>query len=346
MALQTIPGGLWLNPPWGGLALPPTFGTSAINSTTARNGKVFVVGTTGNIHKVGFKVLGAITPNQCEVRVETVGADGLPTGTLVATNTKASFTPAASTWFLLTLTADAAVTRGQLVAIVIQPTGTAPDITINDINGSYGGSFPYSGRYSGTVWSMSSDMPMVATEYSDGSYPHHANCWPVQTVQNLTFNSTTTPDEKGIKFRTPFPGVLEGFWMFVDGDGDFSVKLYEDTTLVETVVWDKDYRNNLTSAAAPYWMTFAANHNTTTNTWYRLTVVPAGATNVSLVEFTVNTSAIMAAMPGGGNLIATSRTDAGAFTDTDTTFPMIGPRYAGFDDGVQTAVPHNYAWVG
>ncbi len=343
MALQTIPGGLWLSPPWMA-TLPPTFTTTSITSTTGKNGKVFQVGKTGNIHKVGFRITSATTPNQCEVRVETVGADGLPTGTLVATNTKASFTPAANTWFLLTLTADAPVTYGQLVAIVIQPTGTAPSIAVSDINGSYGGAFPYTGRFATATWTMGQDMPLVATEYDDGSYPFHMQCWPIDGINNTTFNSGTTPDEKGIAFSTPFPGVIEGCWVFVDGDGDFNVVLYEGTSVLETLVWDKDYRAGTT--ASGYWLTFLSHHNTTANTVYRITVLPTSATNVSLVEFTVNASAILTGMPGGGAIYGTTRTNAGAFTDSNTTWPLIGPRYAGFDDGLQIAVPSNYAWVG
>ena len=73
------------------------------------------------------------------------------------------------------------------------------------------------------------------------------------------------------------------------------------------------------------------------DTTYRLAVKPTTATNVSLYSFSVNAAAIMAAFVGGTQWYQSTRTDAGAWTDSTTNCPFIGLHLSQLDDGAGAA---------
>ena len=72
----------------------------------------------------------------------------------------------------------------------------------------------------------------------------------------------------------------------------------------------------------------------TANTYYRLVVKPTTANNITVVDYTFASVALMDAISGGQYCHKTERTDAGAWTDTTTRRPWMGFLIDQLDDGV------------
>jgi hypothetical protein len=77
----------------------------------------------------------------------------------------------------------------------------------------------------------------------------------------------------------------------------------------------------------------------------RLTKRPDSASNTSVCEFTCP-SGLSAALPGGGAMVYTSRTDAGAWTDTADKVAAIGLILSALSDNTGGARPRARGWVG
>ena len=345
MAYTSIPGGLWFPNRWTTQTVPTIASSSLMSATTHKCGLVCHAPKAGNIRKILFRMGTGAGVASMNMRVETVNASGQPSGTLVNAGASGTFTPAANTDFSVTLGTDATVTRGQLIAVIITGGASAPNNRLATTNAVLNGNFPYLAYFS-TAWSFFGDTPVMAFEYDDGSYAHVAGVWPVNAVNNATFNSGSTPDEKGIKFRFPFGCKIDALWFHADTDANFDLKLYDSdgSTVLETVTWDSDYRE--VTAAATSAVALTAERTLAANTWYRLTALP-GASNISIVDYTVFSAAAREACQGGANIMGASRTDAGAWTDETTTMRLMGVRVSQIDfPSGGSAGPYAFAMAG
>ena len=75
-------------------------------------------------------------------------------------------------------------------------------------------------------------------------------------------------------------------------------------------------------------------------------VVFTGHRKLELMEFDVNSASLMEAIEGGQLFHHTSRTDAGAWTQTTTKRPLIALRVSAIDNGVGTANIIGFAMMG
>lgn len=343
MPMQTIKGGAWIpnRPPHLSAAL--SFTTVSLNSTDAKlafiiqNPKRALDPVTGNpitITKVCFYVLNS-SGGSFDIRLETVNATtGHPTGTLWALNTnKVQSLPVG--WQTTTLDAAADVPVGEYLAIVIvRQSGSADFATINP--SACAQEFPYSDNYISTIWTKLQNCPVCALGYSDGSYEVVQGAWPIQAVNNVSFNSTTSPfNQRGLRFKVPFPTRAVGAWVWADIDGDANLRLYDNVavplvpTPLATVSLDKDRRFGPTYARQVYY--FDAKVALIPQVEYFLALEP-GATSVILNEVDVNSAAVMDAMDGGREFHFAGRTGTGAFTMTATKRPMMGLIFDRFSD--------------
>lgn len=309
-----------------------TIGSLTIDAGDEKAAFVFRAPKAGNIDRVAFRTATVTTGATVDVRLETVGTDGNPTGTLAGTNTNGSKVIANGdddAWIETTLTAAAAVTRGQLLALVI----VNPSVSPGNLNiARFGGEgFPYALNYT-TSWQTktSSTLPM-AVRYDDTTYPRVWGAQPFATLAQTSVTTATTPDEVGNKFTVPFPCKAEGAWVAANvsnTSGDFTVRLYDGSNNVlasatidmnqqgaelHRVVWDTE----VTLAIA---------------TTYRLVILPT-TTNALNYRHATWPSGLASAAPGAGAWEFTSRTDAGAWTDTADKIAMIGLLISALDDG-------------
>ena len=171
-----------------------------------------------------------------------------------------------------------------------------------------------------------------ALRYDDDSYAQIAPVWPLTTISTVTFGSGSTPDERGLRFQLPFAARITGANLCADFDNDVDVVLYDAAdnilTSISTIglfraVGNPSYQD----------IHFESDVDLAANTTYRLTVLPTTASTVSLSQWSANTNALFAATGTGVEWYLTTRTNAGAWTDTTTAQPFISLILNGLANG-------------
>lgn len=180
-------------------------------------------------------------------------------------------------------------------------------------------------------YTKSGNYPALALKYADGTYAcFDLPIWPLNTINSRTFNSGSTPDERGLHFTLPVTGACSGGWVRIDVDAAADLVLYDsgNTVLASATITPARVTNSGLSTLV-YWdpVTLSANQS------YRLVVKPTSVSSVSLYDVDLSTAALQAGIPGGATWYSTSRTDGGAWTDTDTNRPWMGILLSQFDDG-------------
>lgn len=296
---------------------------------------VFQVPKTGNIDRIGF-LTGSVTSSQTlRVTLQTLSS-GDPTGTLVGSSVKGTQTsPAASTFYEVTLGAVAAVTQGDFVAAVVEFDGTAGNLNIQCSQLYQARLFPYCDHFT-AAWSKQDRCPIFSIRYDDGTYADILGM-PAASFPSTAYNSGSTPDERALYFSVPFPTRCTGASLRMGCSGtsaNFDVILYDSdgtTTLASTSVLATNQRT--TGGFDPCEYLFTSSATLYANTNYRISVKPTSANNVTLQEFTVNAAGMLDGVPGGSNWHLSTRTDAGAWSQTTTRRPYITPMLNLFQDG-------------
>lgn len=340
MALQTFKGRIFFpeRPPFGAGAIAFT-SSGALDGTLEAIAYIFQAPKTGNLAKVGFRTTTVTTGATMDVRIESVSlTTGDPAGTLWSTTTNGSQVIADTddnVWFLTTLTSVAAVTRGDWLAVVIQqPVASFGNMTLATAPTGIAFETPYADHLATAVWTKRLPTLIMALEYDDGSYDPIIGALPWSAVTNSTYNNTSTPDERGLKFKVPFRCKVGGAWLWANLANNCTIKLYDSdgSTVLESLALDGDVSGSATPARRT--ISFDSVVTLEKDTFYRLTLLPTAASDVALEEFTVNSAALMDAMSGGQNLHLTTRTDAGSWTDTTTQRPLMGIAIEALDDAV------------
>ena len=231
------------------------------------------------------------------------------------------WSPPGTGFFWVTLTTPASAQAGDVVSAMIWPGPTAPDGT-NNI--TVARSLNYASqtqrliliRYYTTSWLSDANFPMLAVRYSDGSVALPA----VSDGLQDSFNTGSTPDERGCVFTLPFAATCVGcrFYHPVStASGPSAVRLYDaaGTVLRETA----EISSTRTGFSDVFWDAVSLSANTT----YRVTRLPQSTTNVSLMGVRVEDAVHRQWWPGGSRWKRTHRTDLGAWTDVDTELYMF-----------------------
>lgn len=340
-------GSGWPSPPIGGggatdvggyIMLPSPWGlnhnvTPAVaNSTVAANNISAVImqaPVAGALSKVGFLVVSCSANATVNVRIETVGADSNPTGTLVAAgaNVNHNITTAMSNaWQEVTIGTPPTLTQGQLIAVVISNTVSAGAYVLGTVNsGITQVHFPFSSLFTAS-WARSV-TPQICGVYIAGAWRNVPGIWPVKAIAATSYGSTSTPDERGMKITLPRAARAIGVWfqdIVANTSSAFNFKVYDSAgnTLVDKA-WDADYRTSL-NAHGRHVFLFDSSLSLIAGESYRVTRLPSTTNTVGFGYVDVNDASIMNALDLGANCISTSRTDAGAWTDTDTTRLLMG----------------------
>lgn len=311
---------------------PPGIFAITLNSTGYKAACMFFAPKTGNVRKLLFGTRTVTTGGTFDIRLETVSlTDGNPTGTLFATNSNGSQALVATTdnntLFATQMTADAAVTQGQLLAIVV----VAPASVNVGIAHWYPENFnpsnqrtPYVSQFT-SAWSKLPGWLLGGLEYDDGSVAFAAGQpFPIKTTATASVSSSTTPDERGFYFSRPFADKVTGFWFQGIRSGDVDIVLYDaSNNVVATNSFDKD-TNQSTGAGGFHFLPFATAITLTANTYYRCVIKPTTTTAITVYDFDILTAAHMDAFQGGQQMIHTQRTDAGSWTNNSTKRLIAG----------------------
>lgn len=342
MALASLlgGGGLWIPRPSIGSQGAPSYQANLLDAAAERFSAIFKVPKTGNVSHLHFRTGVVTASTTLDVRLETVdGSTGDPSGTLFGTNTNGSQASlASSTWYRVALTAAAAVTRGDFVALTIANSGSG-NLNIVSVNSNFvRAKFPYTDLFAGAgpTWTKSDTAPCCALEYDDGSFAISPGVVPVSNLAGEMIESDTTPDEIALKFRLPGPVRVSGCWLTANygAAADFDLVLYDSdgTTALRTISLDATNKFGAASGLQTY--DFGASQALLANTYYRLALKPSSAVNAVTIDvLTVNSAGLMDCFGGGQDFHYSVRTDAGAWSDTTTKRPFLGLIIDQIDDG-------------
>lgn len=299
---------------------------------------VFMAPKTGNIRTVRFRLGTITTATNTDVRLETVSAQ-FPTGTLVGANTNlvvSSGSLVASSVNTVTLTADAAVTIGDKIAIVIAPSGT-PSYNINVGSTGYVIGSTYAANHNGTSWSVhGSAPPFVSISYDDGSSAYIPGLWYTGPTA-VSFSSSSNPDEIGARFLMGVTCRVRGVWTAVDLDADCDMVLYstDGVTALGTITLPSALRQS-TAGRSPYFAHFSSpvTLNASASKYY-LAMKP-GASSVSMYYVDHGAEAQKNQLSGGTNweyISAKDPSGTGSWTASATRYPLMGLLIDGIDGG-------------
>lgn len=349
-AAQTITPPVVIGP---GFSTNTSFTTITLDANGEYWSAVLRAPKTGTIARVHF-LAGTVTANGdgLRIRIETVDAStGLPSGTLVGGSSEVTHaTTTASTWNRGTSGLNAAVTAGDVIAVKLASPGSGT--TFNGVlnvssgaNPTYlpaNSNFPYVVNAIPTATKGSVTMSItLALEYDDGTTPFVAGAAPISAFSQPSYNTGSTPDERGNLCSLPFPIRIIGVFGVAFGgasSGVFDIIVYDgsDSTLA-SVSNDPDI-NRATGGAAAAVFRFATPVSIAANTSFRVVAKPTSANSIFLTTHSIDTSnggtRLREAMFGSTPACQlTTRSDAGAWTDTPDTFAHLGIIVDQFDDG-------------
>jgi len=334
--------------------------TTNINTNTltldAVNEKAAVVYQAGQditIRAVSWwmgSVAGTATDNTFDVRIETVGSDGSPTGTLWDTNTNVTHTFAGTDDNIVAttpdLTADATVSQGEWFAVVwnltqIEATRTvgfqryANEVILNLLNQTKG----LEDIGAGWVEQNSNRTLIVGIKVPDGTYVNTDDGWLADTESTNSVSSDGAIRRAGLYFQMPFRCVVNGCKIHWDGGGDGVVRLYDSdgTTVLTSHTWDASKRVHSTLENNRR-ITFDDNVTLEPGTNYRLTF-DATTTTVSKIQyFIVDSNAQLGAWPSGSDWYWTEHNGT-SWSETNTKTPLMAIGIIGIDDGSVSIQP-------
>lgn len=307
------------------------FVSSLIDAAGERVGYLFQIPKTGTLTKVFVRTGTVTTGGDVDVRIETIDTSGDPSGTLIDANASETLTLAGGdddVWKTVTFSTSFAVTRGDFVALVLDRTTGSYNFVSVDTR--WPGEFPHTALRTGGSWAHNTRSPVFMFEYSDSSHPVIPDVFPVDDANtNQNVNSTTTPDEVGLRFKFPFRVSIAGIRIVVTG-GNGVVRLYD--TDGSTVLASSDYDADLRIGSTDNYMLwlFASSVDLNANAFYRITIRPATASSTVVRRIDFDTVSFLDAMPGGQDWTWTEQTDDGGFTETATRRPIMGMILDGF----------------
>lgn len=342
MALQNIPGVIfWPDETNRTTGNPAFVNNLTIDAASEKAAMIFQAPKTGNVSAIMWKTGTVTTGATLDVRLETVDTTtGHPTGTLKGTNSNGSQVVANTDddkVFVTTLTTACAVTKGDIIAVVIvNPGASFGNMVVSSIN-NMGGYYPYTDLYT-TSWSLQAPSPVAALKYDDNTYSQVPGCYPFETFTSVNFNNGSSPDEIGNIFQVPFKCRVTGWWLYTQPIGatrDFDIVLYDSngTTALQTYSFDPNVDSG-TGAQSFRCGLFSGTSTLTINTNYRIAMKPTTANSNNLWYYSVLSSDILGAFSGGSNMHRTGRTDAGSWTQVTDERCLIGVLIDQLDDGV------------
>lgn len=298
----------------------PTLANQALGTIGYYYGLVLQAEVTDTITKIGFRT-GTVDATTIDARIETVSA-GLPSGTLWDTNTNFVQTVTAAqdnTFFECTLTAGAAVNKGDLFAIVFRTASTAVSGQSHMASVSDFGFPAFIRNSTGTPVHVPTIGAVMSICYQNAGYLPTKRSIPVSGVNTHTFNNTSTPDVYGNKIIPPFNCVASGAIFTADMDGNAVVKLYDSDGVTVLASANVLSTQPPTTAAFTNQILFTSSVSLKAGQTYYLGVEPSSGTNLSLYSFDFTNTDIKKNYADSGCEYVTAKDPSGVGSWTVTT---------------------------
>lgn len=230
------------------------------------------------------------------------------------------------------------VTVGDYMAVVIRYTSFVASDSFQIQQISAGGAITVMTSYftwttnNESTWNKASHFPMVALIYDDDSVANISPQWyPIKLMNTTAFNSGSTPDERGNRFQYPIEARINALWVRCAVTAAADVVIYDDAdsaVFTDSLVSGKAFATSGGNYYIP-----VGGLVIPAETVYRVVVKPTSGSNISTYDFDVDRNALLAPTPLGVEAYYTQRTDAGAWTDTNTKRMWIGLEVDGVDSG-------------
>lgn len=331
---NTIVGGLLQRYGWNGLADPSLFGSVGnLSASGHRQAYLFNAPKAGTLHsvewlngtvttardlKVSFQDISSAAPDNTIDQYRVVPQASLSTGAWVVP-------PGPMTSDGTNTGTKRTVTLGETVCVVWQFDSTVGSLSVfNHIGNGQSVTLGWPCRAfstdSGASWTLQDSLPSLVVKYDDGTYELVSpSTLPLTTFTTRTYNSSSSPDEYAQRFILPFQTILNGIRFYGDCDGAFDVVLYNaaNTAIATRSLSDSDvYQMRETASGREWEVIFNTPANIAPGAEYRIAIKPTGANNVVVYQANATSQTIRETVDSAAYI--SSRTDAGAWTDTLT----------------------------
>lgn len=328
MALATLSYGIWPAP-----IQVSSAGSMVLDASGEKAAFIWRVGKAGDIRKLHFRLGTVATGQTLKLSLQDVDpATGDPDGTIDQSGTVAVANTDDDTWKTVTLGSDRTVARGDWLAAVIEFDSTVGSLVVARDSVASAGRTAYADLFTG-AWAKTGASPVLAVEYSDGSFGMQPGVHP-GFASSQAFNvNTAGGDEYALRFRLPFPARCSGLCFYGSIAGDMEFVLYDSdgSTALATLSFDASLYVTGNDLTHLFW---GSDVSLAKDTWYRIAAKPTTTTNFTLRFLDLFSAAAAAQLPGGTNAILSRRVDAGSWTDVDTQRPALGVLLDQADDGV------------
>jgi hypothetical protein len=336
MALQTLPSVM----AWPRLIGPGNTGETNrgdLDAAGEYNAIIFSAPQDMTISHFAYSPYTVTGSPTVDLRIETVSAAGLPSGTLWATDTNAVVSPGGILqWTLGALTASASITKGQMVcAKLAYASGTAASTVYFPGHGNTStGTLPKFVRNTGADTVDASSYALAWALGSSSTTFYNIPGLIPAIENNLSSFNNTNGARKGNRFQVPFTCRCVGLWAALGGStGDFNYALYDDAgSELSSSSTAMDGNHPSTDSGAC--MLFFDNAVTLSPaTWYRAVLEPSSATNITMTGLHLSSADYRSGSPWGTNCHQTTYASA-AWTDTATDRQFnVGLLIDQLDDG-------------
>lgn len=276
-----------------------------------------------------------------DTRIETVAADGTPSGTLWAANTNiVSGALSATTTALHALTASASITKGQFFCVkVVYASGTSFVVQHGANIQRFISALPYlaTNTTGSTVLARQAGLNCLGLGSSATAFYKLENCIPASAVTGVAFNNTTS-FARGVRFQVPFKCRILGFsWYNNLAIGDYK-PIFTDDAGVSLIGTNATIDGNFNAASTgSLSVIFDTSVDLAINTWYRAAIEPQSATNQTWYYLSTPSADYVTANWMGAFWQRAERV-SGTWTDTPTDFPIMDLILSHLDDAVASGV--------
>lgn len=251
--------------------------------------------------------------------------DGTQDQTVAIANANASF--ASDTWITTgNLSADRSQAHGALLAVVVQPDGSGilGSDSFNVRNLATAQTSLRGGVSHLTAsWAAINVVPNIALICDDGTVGTLVPGFPVSAfVDGGSFNSGSTPDEKGMEFIAPFTGKVDRIYArmtIASNAGDLEIHVEEGGSPMSGFPVTVDANAVSINNAIRHCQIMVPEFTITAGNTYNISLRPTSANNISLADWDVATAAHFQAWPGDTSIGHNTRTDAGGWGTKSTT---------------------------
>jgi hypothetical protein len=340
MAFQALHGAIHI-PSW------PKGSFQIGNSAFSQNGStdfyamVVRIPKTGTLSKVHFRMANAITGDTYRVSFQDVDSAGHPDGTADEYRTlvvsSGDDNKILTTGILSNTGADGgtkrSVTAGDVIAVVLDwDSYVSGSLQPSRLTATewLGPATCMQSTNSGSTWVPLEGAPLLALEYDDGSFAFLEGCSLFGTQLATTLGSGSSPDEYAMRFKLPWPVRTTGA-IFMAATTLCDLTLFTDAGTTVAGPATNDVDSNVDDVARAWYWSSAV--DLAADTWYRLSWKPTTATTKQVVVHDLTVANQMQTLPLGSNMMMSTRTDGGSWTNVTTKFIPFSLIVTALDDG-------------